>query len=308
MGRFHPPAGLFVRAAAVGLASAALVAACSRPRSPPKPAAAPPPPAASTSAAPLPSPVLTRADLIAAAAAARDAYARGAPYPEANTDLVGRRFTLRLPFGCTDATSDADDARIEADATKKSLTLAARPQVWTGQPWLSPIVGPSPPVEAVEGFWIRRPWTTSELCPPTPAALPAPPAPTGKPLAGKAPTGKPPTGGAAPAPPAPPAASAETLGLVRIYRAGDSRLKRHAHQPYRVVLKLTDSRIPLDRRFWLVLDGRVASLEGGEGKGQPIRCQAATAQVLPRCLIGMELDHVAVEAQATGERLAEWAG
>ena len=304
MGRFQLSTRRAHGAAAVvvTLALPVLAASCSRPKSPPKPAPPAAAPAVQAPAAPVPNPVLTRAQLIAAAAAARDAYARGAPYPDANGDLIGRRFTIKLPFGCNDAAAETDDATVVVDPAKKSLTLSAQPQVWTGAPWLAPIIGDTPPVESVEGFWIRRPWTTSNLCPPTPAPQPAPqPAPA--PAAQK---GKP-----APAPPppvaAPPPVSAETLGLAWIYRSGDSRLKRHARHPYRVVLKLTDNRIPLDRRFWLVLDGRVASLDGGDGTGQPIRCSAVSADARPACLIGVELDHVSVQAQATGETLADWA-
>lgn len=289
MDRLKPPTRRAPSPAVVVLAvsSAGLLSSCSRPQVPPKPAAAPPAPTpAQAQPTPVANPVLTRAQLIAAAAAARDAYARGAPYPGANADLVGRRFSVKLPFGCTAEPATTDPAALTLDPADKSLTVSAQPQVWTGAPWLGPIVGQDPPVEAVEGFWLRRPWTNSELCPATPVPPPAP------------------SGGVAP----PPAASPESLGLVRIYRSGDSRLKRHVRHPYRVVLKLSDARLPLDRRFWLVIEGRVAPLDGGDGKGQPIRCSAPSSDVRPVCLVGVELDHVAVQAQATGQSLADWAG
>lgn len=304
MGRLSPAARRTGRIAAA-IAFVSLVAACSRPQTPPKP---PPPPAAPAPPEPpdqsAANPVLTRADLIDAADAARDAYARGVPYPAANADLIGRRLTLKLPFGCGDAASAGATATVQIDDRQRTLAITAQPQDWTKAAWVAAVVGQDPSVEDVEGFWIRRPWTTSETCPSAPAApQAAPPAPAGPRSAA--------VGSPAPAAPTsapPPSVSAETLGLARIYRAGDSRLKRHARHPYRVVLKLSDDRLPLDRRFWLVLDGRVASLDGGKGKGQPIRCFAANADTRPTCIVGLELDRVSVQAQATGETLAHWAG
>jgi len=102
--------------------------------------------------------------------------------------------------------------------------------------------------------------------------------------------------------------SPESLGLARIFHTGDSRLKRHTRRPYQAVLKLSDSQIPPDHHFWLVLEGRIADLRDGEGKGRPIGCYAQSPYRLPLCVIGVDIDHVAIENMDTGAPLADWPG
>jgi hypothetical protein len=308
-----PPRG---RAAAlVAVASlATTLASCSRQPAPVKPAnaTAPAPP---TPALPLPQPTLGRADLIGAARSAADAYAGGRAYPQDLVDLVGRRVSIRLPFGCDGQAAAAAVGAYEIDPKKNTLTLTVRPQVWTAAPWIAKILAGTPALDSVEGFWISRPWTTSELCPPPSALPPSGPAPsaTAEPPATAKPAASSRAAGASkPAKPAPPEVapwpSPETLGVVRIFHTGDSRLKRHTRRPYQVVLKLSDSRIPQDHRFWLVLEGRVVDLHDAQGKGQPVACYSDDAYRRPVCLIALDVDHVALEAMGAGEVLADWPG
>lgn len=252
------------------VALAALLAACSpRPQTaaPERPA---PPAAAEPSAAVAPPapPALGRAEILAAAGAAAAAYAAGEPYPSAAAALAGRRFVLRLPFGCYGPAPDAGAGYV-FDAEKGTLKLTVRPQVWTDAPWVRELVG-APEAEAIDGFWIRRPWMTAEACP----------------AVGGAP-------GAATAP--------ETVGLVRVFEPGASRLARRGGRPYEVTEKAEDGAPPGQGGFRLVLEGRVME----PASGQPVRCRGDGPDVRPVCLLLVDFDRVAME-DARGRQLAEW--
>lgn len=304
--RRRPPA----LAAAVPLV--VLLACCSRPQAP-REAAKPATPAPAASPAPLllPPPPLGRAELLDAARASADAYASGSDYPKQVIDLIGRRFSIRLPFGCGIPASGAEVGAYELNPKNRTVTVTAQPQVWTAAPWMQPILFGQTDVDVVEGFWIQRPWTTSDACPPQPVepANVAPP-PAQKPAPDGKAAGKTPSATAAPALgpdlPAAPWPSPETLGLARVFHKGDSRLKRHTRHPYQAVLKLSDSRVPQDHRFWLVLEGRIADVTDGKGKGQPTGCFADDPYRRPLCVIGVDVDHVSIEAMDTGDVLADW--
>ena len=289
-----------------------LLTCCSRPQAP-REVAKPATPAPAASPAPLllPPPPLGRAELLNAARAATDAYASGSDYPKQVVDLIGRRFSIRLPFGCGAPASGAQAGTYELNPKNRTVTVTAQPQVWTAAPWMQQILFGETDVEVVEGFWIQRPWTRSDGCPPQPPApSSAAPAAAAKPAAdGKSAANAPsPPAATALGPdlPAAPWPSPETLGLARVFQKGGSRLKRHTRHPYQVVLKLSDSKVPPDRRFWLVLEGRIADLTDGKGKGQPVGCFADDPYRRPLCVIGVDIDHVSVEAMDTGDVLADW--
>lgn len=251
-----------------GLAAAvALLSSCG----PREQAAAPAPATAPPQTAPVPPsapPVLGRAELLAAVAATASAVAAGDPPPAAASALAGRRFALRLPFGCFGPAPDAT-AGYAYDAGKQVLKLTARPEPWTEAPWARALVG-TPQTEAIEGFWIRRPWMTGEACP---AAAPSPMI--------------------APAP--------ETVGLAQVFEEGGSRLQRRAGRPYEATEKLEIAPPPGQGGFRLALEGRVAA----PADGGPIRCRAGHPDTPPLCLVRVDIDRVAFE-DAAGRQFAEW--
>ena len=245
------------------------LAACSRREEAPAPPPAAPPPAATIVAPALPPPPLGREEVLRATADAAAAQAARAAYPETAARLSGRQFRLRLPFGCFGPAEDASLA-YAYDQPRGVLRLTARPQAWTGTP-LAALAQDGAPVEAVEGFWIRRPWLLAETCPSSPPA----------------------STGAQP--------SSETVGLAQVFEKGGSRIGRRGGQPYELTRKAA-----LDpgwmAGFRLVLEGRIAQAEG-----RPIRCRSDHPDRRPVCLIRVELDRVAFET-AGGEVLGEWDG
>lgn len=254
----------------IAVAAAVLVAACSRPAEPAKaPAPEPQAPVVSLPPAPVQPPVLTRADLLAAVAQAASAHGGGAAYPKVVADLAGRRFALAMPFGCDGPAEAGAGASYTLDTAGRALKLTARPEQWTDTGWKQAF-GDLGEVEALEGFWLRRPWLLDSTCPARFPTLP----------------------GAAPSP--------ETVGLVRVFEAEGSRLLRRGDRPYEITRKVDPETPPPAGGFRLVLEGRIAA-----AKGQPVRCRSARPDQRPTCLVAVEFDRVAIE-DPRGETLAQW--
>ncbi|MCF8503463.1 MAG: hypothetical protein K9G59_00995 [Caulobacter sp.] len=249
---------------------------------PPAPAPTPPPevvipPPPLVEAPPAPPPPATRGDIIDRASVAADAYSRANAPPPGKDPLVKRTFRIRLPFGCGGPRLEpgAAQAWYQIDAARRTVRLTARPAVWTSLPLVQGLEG-SGDIEAVEGFWITRPWSRSETCAP---------------------------GGEQPATPTAAASPArETLGLARIFSKGESRVVRRNGRPYELVRKLPDSAdLAAPRAYSLVLEGRIV----GFADGQATRCWSPSADLRPVCLLAVEFDRVAFE-DAAGVVLAEW--
>jgi len=252
------------------------------------------------SAALLQPPALRRSDLVAAAAQAAAAYAAGLPYSDDNRNLVGRRFEVVIAFGCS-GPRDVDiggPARWTFDARQQSMTLTAQPQIWTETEWVNEIVGPGP-FEAIEGFWIPRPWLLTESCPPLRLA------PASETEADDE-DEQAVEGDVAEAVEAPePAASDPSVGLVRTYDAQASRAGQRRARPYQVVRRVSaQESTDAPREFQLVLSGRITGLPGGEA----VRCHSDSIDRRPICLIGVEVARVAFIEPGAARPLAEWGG
>jgi hypothetical protein len=242
-------------------------------------AVAPPPPRAATPVVNLVAPVppLSRTDLVQDANAAASAYAVAAQPNLGRAHLIGRRFAVRIPFGCNGpgAASSSGQADVELDPATNTLKLIVTPSVWTNLPVLQDLSNAGK-VETIEGFWIPRPWVNSEACPP-PRNTPLPATPT--------------------------PAAAQTVGLARIFEKGGSRVLMREDRPYQFSRKLgKDNAGILTDTYRLVLEGRLV----GFPDGRAIRCWSESADHRPICLYAVEYDRVAFEDAKTGATLAEW--
>ncbi|AJP71248.1 hypothetical protein [Sphingomonas hengshuiensis] len=230
---------------------------------------------------PAPVPALSRGDLIAAAARAASAFAEGKP-SEGTDPLVGRTFSVRIAFGCTGPASGGpqdEDLRGVASWTPgpdgKTIELRMTPGDWAGSALIA--AGTDAPAwEAVEGFWIPRPWLDSESCPVV----------KGDPLQ---------TGELAAAP--------QTLGLAAIFEEGGSRIGRRNGRAYTFTVRATgDTPLPAPNQgYRMVLQGRIASFPDGRA----IRCRAPGVDQRPVCVVATKLDRVAFE-DSDGAMLSEW--
>ncbi len=243
-------------------------------------AAAPAP----TSVTPVPAPTedaprtLGRADLIALAAAAADASAQGTPVPAAVRDAVGKSFSIALPFGC-DGPAPADSEatmRWRYDEAAGALRVHVAPIAWSPGEWWP---GDAPAdVEAVEGFWIARPWTASEACPRSREA-PAADGTQAITLPG------------------------QTLAIGQMFGTGGARQGRRDGKPYTAVLRMAPDAVAGDQGFRLRLTGRIVAARDGS----PATCrQPGGAEQRPVCMILTALDAIVIANPRSNEILATW--
>lgn len=233
--------------------------------------------------APASTTTLRRGAILNAAAQAASAYGReqirSGPDP-----IVGRRFSVNIPFGCSgpapenEARFDDGLPRWTWGRDRETIQISVAPQDWLRS---GLIVGSDEESsdedwEAAEGFWIPKPWTDAESCPPersgelSSSSL---------------------------------ARSSQTVGLVAIYEAGGSRVGRRNGRAYVVTLRRQgdeDLQAPADG-FRLRIEGRVVGFPGG----QAFRCSASGPDARPVCIAAIQLDEVRIE-DAAGTPLSEW--
>lgn len=210
---------------------------------------------------------LRRADLIRLAAAAADAASGG---PEVEEMLAGKRFVIRIPFGC--GTFDSEEERAfnaRYDAEDGTLRISVQPKDWTEIAWVAAELERRE-ADRAEGFWVPRPWTRSESCP------------------------------AAQGDPANPASN---LGIAQVFDADSSRVGQRRGRPFEATVQLGANETDLSKGLLLVLEGRVARWSMGR---ETVLCRAAQAYDRPLCLVGAKLDSIAVENASNGDRLADW--
>lgn len=232
--------------------------------------AAPAPPQANiASAIPVPEPALDREKLLLAVVRAASASAAGTDDRQAQSELAGRQFTLRIPIGCPGAGGERTDDALgwTYDEATGALKVRARPDISEESPLIRAFAAPG--VEAAEGFWIPRPWLLTPVCPRSHTA-PAQIAPT------------------------------PSVGLVQFFTSADTRARRRTGRSFETVQKM-DPQSVAGIRLGLVISGRLK----GDG-GKVIRCAAPNADTRPVCIVAVEFNAVAIENETTGSALAEW--
>lgn len=220
---------------------------------------------------------LTRADLIAGAAAAAGAYAVGTTGGEGDS-LVGRSFSVSLPFGCggpraTDGGIDGLARAVRQGEAGEGVALSLTPADWTTS---ALITGAGADWEAVEGFWIDRIWLLEDRCPTVRA----------DPLQIGAAFAEPPS-----------------VGLAAVHAEGASRLNRREGRAYRHVVRATDGAAPpVPAQGWrLRIEGRIMSFPDGRA----FRCRAPGPDARPTCVAAVSVDRVAFETP-DGAVLSQW--
>ncbi len=245
---------------------------------------APPPkvpiaePTPSQPAVPDPAPVvsaaLDRADLLAVAAQAGDAFASNNPMPAAVTAAAGRRFDLILPFGCEapGALESSGAMRWSFDPKTATLRVTVDPVLWDAAQWSA--VNDAGGKAALRGFWIAKPWSSATTC----AAFRERNTAVGDTLL---------------VPPAP------TLAIARPTGPGDGGRIR----PYEVVQRASADDFAPERGFQLRIIGRTSSpTEGG-----PVRClQTGGHDQRPICFIIGTFFEVRIENPKSRAVLASW--
>ena len=263
-------------ATALVIAGAALLPGCEAGRSPTEsqrnveaaPASEPGP----VAAIPLPEPPLDREALLLSVARVASASAAGADDRKVQAGLAGRRFTIRIRFGCSGPSTDlaASSMGWTYNETEQALKVRAVPDVSGELPLMRGMAGDD--VEAAEGFWIPRPWLFADTCP------------------------------AAPAGPTPEAPVPGSVAVMQFFTASDSRTERRSTRSFETVQRMEPESAPGAAGFTLVLRGRLEALPDG----RVIRCVSVDANARPACVASVEFGRVSIENAATGASLAEW--
>jgi len=276
------------------LAAALAIAGCRQPtdqQSRQDAVEAPPP------SSPLPAvePPMDRAGLLARVAQAASAAALGQDDRAGQRELDGQAVELRLRFGCKAdlGTAGAKAFSIRFDEADRTLRLRAAPTLTLDDPSVAAATGAG--VEAVEGFWLPRPWLLAARCPTVPSSLPDPAADSTLDEAKREPAT--PESKPAVAPPA-----FQRIGIGRFFTDRDSRTGRRDGRAYEAVSVLGASDSPSEQGYDLVLAGR---LRQGPG-GRVILCRPVSANAPPDCVVSADIDHVAVEDPRTRTVLANW--
>lgn len=245
-------------------------------RSPPPPPPAPMPAPPVVRVAPSLPPALTRTELIQAQAAQASIFAAGEANPTETSPLVGRKFSIRIPFGCggTQVNPISAPGTVEFDAKTQSVRLRALPTNLTALPLVQALPD-SKKIETVEGFWLPRPWTRQEACPPADNVPP-------------------------PATPTPPAA--QTLALAQFFPTDSSRAQQRGGRAYEAVRKVSADASILSHAYFFLLEGRIV----GYPDHRAMHCWAESPDHRPICVYRVEFDHVAFEDASDGAVVAEW--
>lgn len=232
-----------------------------------------------------PLPAVGRADLLAAAATAADEVAAGNSLPKSNLQLTNRSFELRLPFACNGGILGKWGAW-SFDPKTRVLRATFRTQDWGDDPIFNRLAAGAP-YDAAEGFWIERPWTRAEQCPPAPEPSPA---------STTAPKNR--TNAA----PVATAGTENSLALVQYFSPDASRTLRRGNRPYTYTAKLAAEGQAPPNGLRVKLVGRIS----GFADGQPVHCVVNALSKRPICGIAVEFTQVILEDAATGENLTEW--
>jgi hypothetical protein len=234
--------------------------------------------------APLPvaEPPLNREALLLAAMRAASAYAAGSSDSDVQRGLDGKRFEMRVRFGCPDV-EPKDDAPYQStyDPVERRLTLRAAPDVSSDDPSLVGIADDQ--VEALEGFWVRRPWLLTAACPVLPT-----------------------TAGGDEPPTEPDAKAPERfrsrIAIAQFFTAADPRTRRRDERPYQYTTRLAEGEQPSPAGYDMVVSGRLRRLPNG----RVVTCSGSAVDVAPTCVISVIVDHVSMSRGDTGVILAEW--
>lgn len=245
---------------------------------------------------PRPDPPIDRASLLAAVVQAASATAAGAPASSELRALAGRRFELRIRFGCRGPSTDLRNEWLgwSFDAETRTVRLRARPTISEEEPLLAHLGEGE--FEAVEGFWIPRPWLLQPVCPAT-AAIDGS-------TAGREPAQADAESDEPVDQPSEPVPTAPRVGIAQFFTSTESRTGRRDGRAYEAVHTLKEGEAVRSQGFNLVIAGRLRALPGRN----VIECVASSAANPPECIISAEVERAWIEQPETRDVIAEWGG
>lgn len=246
--------------------------------------------AANLPAIPVADPPLDREALLLAVARAASAAAIGADDRARQRELGGKRFELRIRFGCPGQIDEQEQAsrRWTFDEKARVLRFRVQPDFSEDSPTIESIAGSG--FEAVEGFWLKQPWVLAAACPRMESQ------PPGEPGAEQSERSDAKSDATATEMPI------WRVGIAQFFTATDTRARRRDGRAYEATRKLADDEVPSTGGYDLVLSGRLKQLPDG----RVIACESQGEQRPPACIISAQFDRVRIEQAPTKRVLAEW--
>ena len=250
---------------------------------------------------PQPEAALDRAAILSAVAEAASAAAAGTPMPEGVRSLDGRQFEIRIRFGCRGPSPELGDRWLgwTYEPEKRTIRVRAMPTITREEPLLAQAGVEA--FEAVEGFWIPRPWLLQPLCPATAAIRSGPAQATASSLGEAQQQDPDPRPDARPAEAVP---GAPRVGIAQFFTQQDARTGRRDMRPYQAVYSLPEGKALSSQGYNLVLSGRLRAL----GDRGVVQCAARNADSPPECIVSAEFLRVWMEQPDSREVIAEWGG
>lgn len=256
---------------------------------------------------PIVDPPINREGLLLAVARAASAAALGSDDAAEQRKLDGRRFEVRIRFGCgsVDKAPETNGPfSVRFDEKSRTLRISASPDLGIDDAPVAALAretpeGPSgntqrPGIEAVEGFWIERPWLLADGCPAIrsqgqdPMEMRPEPAKTGD---------EPATAGPASVP-----SAGQRVGLAEFFTSADSRTGRRDRRAYELTKVLGEDEQASAQGYNIVLSGRLRA----QPVGRVISCPLVADHEPPRCVVSAEFDRVLIERPDSKEILANW--
>ncbi len=244
---------------------------------------------------PIVEPPFDRARILLAVARAASAHSIGTDDLAAQRKLDGKQFEVRLRFGCEGQGPGRGDHGWSVDPDGRTLRLRAVASLSLGDEGVASLAGEG--VEAVEGFWLPRPWLLTADCPAKEAAA-------GASEDGVQPDERPDTRttGREGASSEPSAIPVQRVGIARYFTREDSRTGRRIDRPFEAVVQLKEGERPGTAGFNLVLGGRLRASRDG----RVIQCTGSGRDRPPDCIVSADIDRVWIERPGEKRVLAEW--
>jgi hypothetical protein len=221
-----------------------------------------------------------------AVASSASAAALGKDDRDAHGELDGARFDVRIRFGCPTSEPSVENGPfgVRYNVESRRLQVRASPDLTEAEPWIAALAGDE--IEAVEGFWMRKPWLLAPGCL----------------VAGQAPATVTSKDTGSSAEPVPIALNEWRVGIAQFFGATESRTTRRDHRAYETTKTLGDGQSAPSQGYDLILSGRLRELPNG----RVIACHVASHRSPPECVVSVAFDQVRIERADTRETLGEW--
>jgi hypothetical protein len=218
--------------------------------------------------------VLDRADLLITAAKAGSAAALGQDDSADQAALDGKPFEVRIRFGCASGAGAAGGGSAKAgpfnirfNSGDRTLRVRATPDLTRDNAAAVVSAG----ADAVEGFWMRRPWLLASGC-----------------AAGQSPL-------------ATQTASEQRVGIAQAFAVGEQDGRRNG-QAYEAERPLNAGEEPSRLGYDLVITGKLKKLQSG----RVIACRLLSADLPPECIVSGRFERVRIETPDAKTILADW--